>query len=68
MSPNLALDILRAAGGEVMQLPYSAEQQQVTRELEKAGLIKSGYENDQPTAHLTEAGKALLRGPNVIPD
>lgn len=68
MSANLAIDILRAAGGEVVQLPYNSEQQQVTRRLEQAGLIKSSYDNDQPTANITEAGKAFLRGPTVIPD
>jgi hypothetical protein len=58
----LAVMIVRASSGHVVSLPYSdrTAMQAATREAERAGLITSGYDDDQPTSWTTAAGDAFL--------
>jgi hypothetical protein len=53
--------ILRSCKGEVVQLPYDEAQRVASARLEGMGLIQSGYDDDQPTSWITDAGGLALQ-------
>lgn len=56
----LETKILRACNGEVVQLPYDNKQRAAEARLKDQGLIVCGYDDDQPTSWITDAGRAEL--------
>ena len=57
---ELERNILLCCAGKVVSLPYDATQRAAEARLERLGLISRGYEDDQPTTWITDAGRAVL--------